>query len=71
MLEHWKKIIIGRSKKEKAKDIGIGAGIGAAIGTLAGILFAPKPGKETREDIKNKTKEVSEDVKSTVEEKVD
>jgi gas vesicle protein len=28
--------------------------IGAAIGTVAGVLFAPKPGKETREELKKR-----------------
>lgn len=27
--------------------------LGAAAGTIAGLLFAPKPGKETRKDLKN------------------
>ena len=33
--------------------IALGALIGAAAGFVAGILTAPKSGKETREDIKN------------------
>lgn len=32
----------------------------AAAGFAAGILLAPKPGKETREDIKNKALETKE-----------
>lgn len=36
----------------KAKDFLAGAAIGAIAGAVAGILFAPKSGKETREDIK-------------------
>ena len=31
-----------------------GALIGAAMGAVAGLLFAPKPGKETRKDLKEK-----------------
>lgn len=34
-----------------------GALIGAAAGALAGVLLAPKSGKETRKDIANKAKE--------------
>lgn len=37
-----------------AKRIAIGATIAAAAGYVAGILTAPKSGKETRDDIKNK-----------------
>jgi len=52
------------------------AGIfGTILGGILGILFAPKPGKETRaelkekaEDIKEKAGEVKEEVKETVEE---
>jgi len=34
-----------------------GALIGVAAGALAGVLLAPKSGKETRKDIANKAKE--------------
>lgn len=36
-----------------AKKFAIGAGIAALAGFLAGVLTAPKSGKETRADIKN------------------
>lgn len=39
-----------------------GAAIGAAIAGAAALLFAPKAGKELREDIANKAKEVSKDL---------
>jgi gas vesicle protein len=48
------------SKKGK---FGIGLLLGAAVGAVAGILTAPKSGKETREDLKKKGKEVAEVVK--------
>lgn len=35
-----------------------GVGLGALIGAAAGLLFAPKPGTETREDLSNKFKEL-------------
>lgn len=41
----------------KAK-VGLGVIIGAAAGVVAGILTAPKSGKETRADIKAKAKDV-------------
>jgi gas vesicle protein len=36
-----------------AKKFAIGAGVAALAGFLAGILTAPKSGKETRQDIKD------------------
>ena len=42
--------------KEKKKS-GLGkVAVGAAIGVGLGVLFAPKSGKETRNDIKEKVK---------------
>jgi len=35
-----------------------GVGLGALIGAAAGLLFAPKPGAETREEIASKYKEL-------------
>ena len=35
-----------------------GVGLGALIGAAAGLLFAPKPGTEKREDLSNKFKEL-------------
>jgi gas vesicle protein len=35
-----------------------GVGLGAIIGAAAGLLFAPKSGNETREDLADKYKEL-------------
>lgn len=40
-----------------AKKFAIGAALTALAGYIAGILTAPKSGKETREDVKNKAVE--------------
>ena len=39
------------------KKLAIGAAISAVLGYIAGILTAPKSGKETRDDIKSKAHE--------------
>jgi gas vesicle protein len=44
-------------------DFFMGLLIGGALGALAGILFAPKSGKELRSDIKEKGSEVLKDGK--------
>jgi gas vesicle protein len=44
-------------KPNVAKKLAIGAAISAVAGYIAGILTAPKSGKETREDIKDKAVE--------------
>lgn len=41
----------------KASKLAMGAVLGAAIGVAAGILTAPKSGRETRDDIKRKADE--------------
>lgn len=42
----------------KGKKFGLGVILGAAAGVVAGLLTAPKSGKETRQDIKKKAGEV-------------
>lgn len=51
--------------------VGVAAGIaaGLAVGVVAGLLLAPKPGKETRQDIKKKAQEVGEAIKHKLEKK--
>lgn len=44
----------------KTSKLAIGAILGAAVGIAAGILTAPKSGKETRQDIKRKAEEVKD-----------
>ncbi len=35
-----------------------GFGLGALLGALAGILFAPKPGDDTREELQGRLKDM-------------
>lgn len=44
-------------QKDMAKKVAIGAALTGVAGYVAGILTAPKSGKETREDIADKAKE--------------
>ena len=60
-----------RRKMETAKNVATGTFIGTALGALAGILFAPKSGAETRKDIADKSKEVAENVKHTVSDSIE
>ncbi len=36
---------------KKARILALGVTIGSTVGVLAGVLFAPRAGKETREDL--------------------
>jgi gas vesicle protein len=59
-----------KQKKESARKVLSGVVIGSAIGATAGILFAPKAGKETRQDISKKVKETAATAKEKVQETV-
>ena len=37
---------------------------GAAVGAIMGVLFAPKPGKELREDLKDFSEKIADDAKA-------
>jgi gas vesicle protein len=41
------------ARKKNAQKLAVGSVIAAAAGYVAGVLTAPKSGKETRDDIKN------------------
>lgn len=45
-------IITRRQRQKNLRRLAIGSSLAAAAGYLAGILTAPKSGKETRQDIK-------------------
>ena len=58
-----------REKKRKenvklAKIATITAVVGASVGTTAGVLLAPKSGKETRADIVEKSKLAKEEIRT-------
>ncbi|HSX34829.1 MAG TPA: YtxH domain-containing protein [Candidatus Saccharimonadales bacterium] len=47
---------MAKDSKDSMKKFALGAAIAAAAGYVAGILTAPKSGKETRDDIKQGAK---------------
>jgi gas vesicle protein len=49
---------VGKSNHIGSK-FAIGTILGVVAGAIAGVLFAPKSGKETREDIKDETKKLA------------
>lgn len=52
-----------QARRERGAGMAAGIAAGAMIGAAVGILFAPKSGKETRADIKEKTCDVASTVK--------
>jgi gas vesicle protein len=64
-----KKVRSSRAKdmrRNRTKNMVIGVGIGSALGAAAGILFAPKSGKETRQIIADRTSETVKNFKDNV-----
>lgn len=64
-----KQIRIARTRtlqQNRAKNVAIGAGIGAGIGVVAGILFAPKSGRETRQIISDRTSQTIKNLKDNI-----
>lgn len=56
-------LINKKNKKQKAKMVKtatLTAALGVTAGATAGVLFAPKSGKETRENIANKSSETKD-----------
>jgi len=46
----------------------LGLGLGIVAGALAGLLLAPKPGKETREELLEKARKAADELKGRLEE---
>jgi gas vesicle protein len=59
--------LLGKVKKNREKavrqKIAIGATIGVTVGAVAGVLLAPKAGKETRTDLAKNLQELPEKLK--------
>lgn len=64
-----KKIRQSRTKdirRNRSRNIIIGAGIGSAVGIAVGILFAPKSGSETRKVIADRAGKTAKNFKDNV-----
>lgn len=53
-------------RRTRTVNLIVGASIGTALGAAAGILFAPRPGSETREKLSQKTSDTMENIKKNV-----
>jgi len=53
-----------KEREETVKTAVIAAGVGIAAGLTAGVLLAPKSGKETRADIAQKAEKAAEKAKN-------
>lgn len=58
--------MVFKKKQNTVRKVAVGSAIAGVAGYLAGVLTAPKSGKDTRTDIVNK----AEDVKETSEEQL-
>lgn len=63
LLEEKRKAKKRQAMAKTAKTVGVTAVVGASIGAIGGVLFAPKSGKETREDLKNSAITTNEKIK--------
>ncbi len=57
-------------RKAACRNLTAGLLIGAFVGVTAGILFAPKPGRETRKEIADKAADAVDQLRETVSELV-
>lgn len=53
-----------KERNETVKTVVLAAGVGIAAGLTAGVLLAPKSGKETRADIAKKAEKAAEMAKN-------
>ena len=53
-------------RRGKRGMLALGIAVGCTMGIATGILYAPKPGRETRENLRRRTGEVWEDLKENV-----
>ena len=54
------------ARRSKAGMLALGVSIGCAVGAVAGVLLAPRSGKETRDDVTLRGSEAWEKIKDNV-----
>ncbi|MCB2289560.1 YtxH domain-containing protein [Clostridium sp. CS001] len=64
LYEKKRKEKLRKLKIQTAKKIFVGTVAGSLSGLLGGLLFSPKSGKETREDIASTSKDITNNIKS-------
>lgn len=52
--------------KDTFAGLGIGLGVGLLIGVVVGLLYAPKSGRETRKDIRDKANKFAGDIRAKI-----
>lgn len=65
MIQEIKDVLNGTYKRRARNNAAAGVGAGVLLGAIAGLLFAPKAGKETRADLVEGAKIGAEKVKET------
>ncbi|HWR12514.1 MAG TPA: YtxH domain-containing protein [Rectinemataceae bacterium] len=68
--------MVNRKKRDEDRrkasiNFALGMGIAATIGLVKGILYAPKSGKETRDELKKKAEEALETIRGKVRHKAE
>lgn len=66
-LQDIQDILEGRNKRSDAGSTVTALTVGAAMGAVAGVLLAPRSGKETRDRIMQKTSRSIDDKKEKIE----
>jgi gas vesicle protein len=64
LYEKKRKEKLRKLKIQTAKKVFVGTVAGSLSGLLGGLLFSPKSGKETREDIASTSKDITNNIKS-------
>lgn len=64
LYEKKRKEKLRKLRIQTAKKVFVGTVAGSLSGLLGGLLFSPKSGKETREDIASTSKDITNNIKS-------